>query len=126
MDRTGDLPVARPTASSAVSTATATSSRPATTPTTVEFGGLIKHDMTTGDDEVWDTGPAAHSGRVAVRPRRTRGEDAGYLLTYVHDEATDKSELVVIDATEVADGPIAQVELPARVPYGFHAAWVPA
>ena len=57
----------------------------------------------------------------------TRGEDDGATCSaYVHDEATDRSELVVIDATDVTDGPVAQVELPARVPYGFHAAWVPA
>ncbi len=94
-------------------------------PETAEFGGVIKRDMTTGDYEVWDTEPAAHSGEWLFVPAGA-GEDEGYLLTYVHDEATDKSELVVIDATEVADGPIAEVELPARVPYGFHAAWVPA
>ena len=52
-------------------------------------------------------------------------DDAGYLLGYVHDEATGVSELVVIDASAVARGPIASVALPQRVPYGFHAAWVP-
>ncbi len=74
---------------------------------------------------MWDTGPASHSGEWLFVPAGA-GEDEGYLLTYVHDEATDNSELVVVDATEVAAGPIARVELPARVPYGFHAAWVPA
>jgi carotenoid cleavage dioxygenase len=31
----------------------------------------------------------------------------------------------VLDATDVAAGPVASVRLPQRVPYGFHAAWLP-
>ena len=53
-------------------------------------------------------------------------DDAGYLLSYVHDEATGVSDLVIIDASDVAAGPVASIALPRRVPYGFHAAWVPA
>jgi carotenoid cleavage dioxygenase-like enzyme len=51
------------------------------------------------------------------------GEDAGYLMTFVHDENTGVSEFAVIDATAPARGPIARVPLPQRVPYGFHGAW---
>jgi carotenoid cleavage dioxygenase len=54
-----------------------------------------------------------------------RGEDEGWLMAYVHDEATGISELVTLDATDVAAGPIARVRLPQRVPYGFHATWLP-
>ena len=53
-------------------------------------------------------------------------EDAGYLLTYLYDATRDRSELAIVDASEVRKGPVARVALPARVPYGFHAAWVPA
>jgi carotenoid cleavage dioxygenase len=31
----------------------------------------------------------------------------------------------VLDATDVAAGPVASVQLPQRVPYGFHATWLP-
>ena len=31
----------------------------------------------------------------------------------------------VIDATDVGAGPVAAVTMPQRVPYGFHAAWIP-
>jgi len=52
-------------------------------------------------------------------------DDAGYLLTYVHDEAIDVSELVIVDASDALAGPVARIKLPTRVPYGFHATWIP-
>jgi len=42
----------------------------------------------------------------------------------VYDAAADRSDLVVLDALDVAWGPVARVHLPVRVPYGFHAAFV--
>ncbi len=94
-------------------------------PATAEFGGLIKRDMARGTYELWDAGPSTHSGEWLFVPIDA-GEDEGYLLSFVHDDSTDRSELVVIDATDVGQGPVASIELPQRVPYGFHAAWVPA
>ncbi len=94
---------------------------------TVDLGGLIKQDMTTGTRETWDPGPTSHAGEWLFVPAGTDdADDAGYLITYVTDEATATSELVVLDASNIQAGPVAAVELPQRVPYGFHAAWVPA
>lgn len=45
-------------------------------------------------------------------------------MGYVHDAATDRSELVILDATDVAGGPVAVVEVPVRIPAGFHGNWV--
>jgi carotenoid cleavage dioxygenase len=53
-------------------------------------------------------------------------EDAGYLMTFVTDEATLQSELVVYDAASMASAPVARLRLPQRVPHGFHGAWVSA
>lgn len=95
-------------------------------PDTVDLGGVIKHDVTTGTREVWDPGPGRHGGEwLFVPDPDDGGEDAGYLLGYVHDDATGRTDLVVLDATDVTTGPVARVALPQRVPYGFHAAWVP-
>ncbi len=94
---------------------------------TVDLGGLVKHDYDTGAREVWDPGPAVHSGEWLFVPADNGTEqDAGWLLAYVTDEATNKSDLSIIDATAVEQGPIARVELPQRVPDGFHGTWVPA
>lgn len=94
---------------------------------TVDLGGVIKHDYRTGDRAVWDPGPTQHSGEwFFVGDDAGDGDDEGWLLGYVTDEATMRSRFVVLDASDVESGPVASVALPQRVPYGFHATWVPA
>ena len=52
-------------------------------------------------------------------------EGEGVIMTYVYDKAENSSSLVVLDARDVAAGPLARVKMPQRVPYGFHATWIP-
>ena len=56
----------------------------------------------------------------------TAAEDDGWLLSFVYDPADDRSDLVVIAAADPHAGPVATVELPVRVPMGFHGNWIPA
>jgi carotenoid cleavage dioxygenase len=94
---------------------------------TVDLGGVIKHDFRSGARTTWDPGPTRHSGEWLFVPAPgSDGEDEGWLMAFVHDEATNKSAFTVLDATDVAAGPIASVETPQRVPYGFHATWLPS
>ena len=52
------------------------------------------------------------------------GEDDGYLMTYVHDEAKAASECVIYSAKTMSSQPLARIMLPQRVPYGFHGEFV--
>ncbi|XP_047945357.1 carotenoid 9,10(9',10')-cleavage dioxygenase-like isoform X2 [Salvia hispanica] len=61
---------------------------------------------------------------VHRNPDNTCEEDDGYLIFFVHDESTGKSEVNIIDAKTMSPDPVATVELPRRVPYGFHAFFV--
>lgn len=54
-----------------------------------------------------------------------RGEDDGYLLTYVHDPERGASDLLVLSAEDFTGAPLAAVHLPVRVPAGFHGSWIP-
>jgi len=53
-------------------------------------------------------------------------EDDGYVMTIVHDTATNRSRFVIIDAQNFTAPPIATIHLPQRVPYGAHGSWVPS
>ncbi|MGM4964000.1 carotenoid oxygenase family protein [Tardiphaga sp. 1201_B9_N1_1] len=59
-----------------------------------------------------------------------RGKDAaegdGWLLAVVWRARQNRSDLAVFNATDVAAGPIALVQLGHRVPAGFHGNWVDA
>lgn len=94
-------------------------------PDTVDPGGILRYDGATGAVTEWDPGPARQSGEPLFVPG-ARGEGEGWLLTYVYDARTDSSDMVILDATDVAKGPVAEVRMPRRVPHGFHGTWVPA
>jgi carotenoid cleavage dioxygenase-like enzyme len=52
-------------------------------------------------------------------------EDDGYVMSVVYDATTDRSDLVILHAQDFTGDPVAVVELPQRVPFGFHGNWVP-
>ena len=97
-------------------------------PATVELGSVIKHDFVAGRRDVWDPGSTRHATEPLFVPGDPSdvADDAGWLLTFVHDDAIDETVLAVLDATDVTAGPVAEVVMPQRVPYGFHATWIPA
>jgi carotenoid cleavage dioxygenase len=53
-------------------------------------------------------------------------EDDAWLVGLVHDDAAGRAQLAVLAADDVESGPVATVEVPVRVPLGFHGSWIPA
>jgi len=53
------------------------------------------------------------------------GEDEGWVMAYVYDQTTEKSDVVILHAQDFAAPPIATIHLPQRVPFGFHGNWMP-
>ncbi|KAJ6755118.1 CAROTENOID CLEAVAGE DIOXYGENASE 1-3 [Salix purpurea] len=85
----------------------------------IEVGGNVKG--------IFDLGPGRFGSEavfVPSKPGTTSEEDDGYLIFFAHDENTGKSSVNVIDAKTMSADPVAVVELPRRVPYGFHAFFV--
>jgi carotenoid cleavage dioxygenase len=99
----------------------------ATTETTKEWGfefaGICHMDITTGHTTRWEPGEDERAGEAFFVPSG-KSEGDGWLLTYTYDRTIDRSHLVVLDAQDVAKGPVARVHLPVRVPFGFHGLWV--
>jgi carotenoid cleavage dioxygenase len=91
------------------------------------FGGnLIRIDGKSGAMTRVELGAGRIGGEWVMVPRHDgAAEDDGWLMTLVYDAAIDRSELLVLPAADPADGPVARVLLPNRVPLGFHGNWVP-
>lgn len=97
-------------------------------PERIEYaeGGLRKYDLKTGEVDNWLPGNAFTPGEPVFMAAKDNGaEDEGYICTYVYDKNRDASAFCIFDATALSKGPMASVELPVRVPVGFHGTWVP-
>jgi carotenoid cleavage dioxygenase len=89
----------------------------------VAFGSIVKHDSRTGVGSVYSPGEGrVPSEAIFVPARNATAEDDGWLLSFVYEPRRDASDLVIIDAAELATQAI--IELPTRVPFGFHGNWV--
>ena len=91
----------------------------------VEFAGLGRRDDRDGSFDEYLPGPGERVNEGVVVPGGD-GEGEGWLLTYAWDRARGASDLLVLDALDLAAGPVARGHLPGRVPYGFHGTWVPS
>ncbi len=87
---------------------------------------IFKHDFSTRTRDDHEFGAGRHPGEFVfvADPDRAGAEDGGWCMGLVHDDATDRSSLVILDAQDFAGDAVATVELPRRVPYGFHGNWV--
>ncbi|CAL4941844.1 unnamed protein product [Urochloa decumbens] len=59
------------------------------------------------------------SGVQFIGKKNGRDEDDGWVITYVHDEGTNISQVYIIDAKRFSEEPIAKITLPQRVPWKF-------
>ena len=91
-----------------------------------QFSQLIKYNRVNNTEEMHDFGQDADVGEAifAPKPNHKAGDD-GYVLVYVYSRAEQSSELVVLDAKQFTDEPLARIHMPQRVPYGLHGSWIP-
>lgn len=88
-------------------------------------GVVARYDMTDGSKTMHDFGPHAHPGEfVFVQESDSAGEDEGWAMGFVYDDSTDTTDLVILDASDLGQAPVARVHLPCRVPFGFHGSWI--
>jgi carotenoid cleavage dioxygenase len=92
---------------------------------TVTFESIVKHDSRTGvsTEQRLDQGRVPSEATFVAAADATR-EDDGWLLSFVYEPRRDASDLVILDASSLCEQ--AAIELPARVPFGFHGTWVQA
>ena len=91
------------------------------------FGTLLQHDLRSGTTAAAKLGPGRQAGEgIFVPAGATAAEDEGWVLSVVYNAPEDRSDLVIIDATDFGGDPVATIALPQRVPFGFHGIWEPA
>ncbi|KAL8144881.1 hypothetical protein AgCh_003183 [Apium graveolens] len=91
-----------------------------------KVSGFAKVDLSSGQVNKFVYGDEKFGGEPLFFPRdpNSENEDDGYILAFVHDEKNWTSELQIVNAmTLVLE---ASVELPSRVPYGFHGTFISA
>ena len=91
------------------------------------FGAIAHRNSSTGTRRIYDLPLGDATSEPVFVPRsRNSAEGDGWLLAVIWRAAENRSDLIVLDATAIDDGPIASIEIPVRVPFGFHGNWVNA
>ena len=101
--------------------------RPARYRYAVGTSAVVKFDVDGGAVTEHALGPDTVAGEAVFAPSTApdRAEDDGWLLTITTRRDGSASQLLVLDATDVAGAPVAAVTLPRGVPAGFHGSWIP-
>ncbi|HNI35054.1 MAG TPA: carotenoid oxygenase family protein [Microthrixaceae bacterium] len=89
----------------------------------MELAGICHIDTKTGREDLWDPPDHLRGGEAVFIPTGD-AEGEGYVTTFVWDRSTNRSNLAIFDAQHVSNGPVAEVHLPVRVPFGFHGLWI--
>ncbi len=90
-----------------------------------DLGPTYRTDMETGEVVFHDHGEGRFGGEPVFVPREgSTSEEDGWVLVCVNDRAGSPAELVILNANDIEEEPVARIHLPQRVPDGFHGAWV--
>lgn len=88
------------------------------------FRGFVKSDLETGEETEFVLPPGVYASEAPFAPRiGAVDEDDGYLVSFLIDERHGRSECVLIDAKDIAAGPVCRIALPHKLSSGTHAVW---
>lgn len=87
---------------------------------------VLKLDFKTQTQQIWSAAPRGFAGEPVFVPRPGGSrEDEGWLLLLMYDAAHHRSDLVILDAEDLTQGPTARLHLKHHVPYGLHGSFTP-
>src|SRR5262249_23026461 len=91
------------------------------------FTAIHKYDLERKTTDVRSFGVKNGVGEPLFVPRTPdAAEDDGYVLVLAYDATRNASDFYILDARHINGEPLARVQIPHRVPYGFHGNWMPA
>lgn len=91
---------------------------------------IIKIDLISGERQLWSAAPQGFVSEPIFVPRNSSdssnlSEDDGWVLSVVYDAAYDRSDVVILNARDLNQGPVAKLHLKHHVPYGLHGSFAP-
>ena len=91
-------------------------------------GTADKHDLATRNCVHHNFAPHRLPGDLVFVADTARPGDAdgGWLVGFVHHATKDETDLVVLDAADIARPAIATVRIPRRIPLGLRSTWIPS
>lgn len=87
---------------------------------------LLKQDLETGKTQLWSEAPRGFMNEPVFVPKPTgTAEDEGWVLCLIYNAARQCSDLVILDAQDITNGPVARLKLKHHIPYGLHGSFTP-
>lgn len=95
--------------------------------------GILRLDLHTQAQDFWSNAPRGFVTEPVFIPDSTRvkpedpdsRETAGWLLVLTYEASRQKSDLVILDAANLSQGPVARLHLKHPIPYGLHGTFTP-
>ena len=98
-------------------------------PNLMDTTGLVRVETDSGHVTRWQHQPGDAVGEPLFVPRQGAEPDTatdGYVLYPLYRGSEDRSALQIRDADNLAGEVLASIELPVRIPAGFHGNWISA
>ena len=103
---------------------------------------ILKVDLQSPARQLWSAAPQGFVSEPVFVPRSASAnpasdqpigmcdltaiqEDDGWLLTIVYDAPHHRSDVVILDARNLDQGPVARLHLKHHIPYGLHGTFTP-
>jgi carotenoid cleavage dioxygenase len=89
---------------------------------------MVAHiDIATGKTQTWFADDSTCFQEPIFVPKSpTAPEGEGYVIALANRLSDMATDLVVLDAQQIAEGPIATIKLPFRLRMSLHGNWVPS
>jgi all-trans-8'-apo-beta-carotenal 15,15'-oxygenase len=86
-------------------------------------GRIGRIEVDTGQTDAWDPGQDKLVSEPIFVPRPDGAQDDGWLVAHVYDAGREATDTVVLDARDLAAGPLFTAHLPINAGVTFHGAW---
>lgn len=87
--------------------------------------GWMRLDLETGEKEIWQSPVKSGQFSEEVVVVAKESSDGSWVLATQSDARRDQSCLCIFDGDRFAEGPVARVWLPHKLPHGLHGCFVP-